>query len=120
MHDAGQQVASLPLRLEPATSINPRLARLADLAGESGLVLDEIQPGPAADGSHYQTVPIRLAGGGSYPAVAVFLHRLRERFPDTAVRSFECSNTAPGADRPSAAFRAELAWYTAPVAKQEK
>jgi hypothetical protein len=112
-----KDVAGLPLQLESASAVNRRLARLADLAGETGVVLDEVQPSPAVDGAFYQTVPIRIGGSGSYPACAMFLHRLRDRFPDTAVKSFDCSNPGPIGDHPTAKFKAELAWYTTPTKK---
>jgi hypothetical protein len=112
-----KQVQGLRLRLDPATSVNSRLARLADLCGESGLAIDELQPGAAVDAPHYQTVPIRLVGTGSYTACATFLHDLRNRFPDTAVRAFESSNPNPGRNQATGTFRFELVWYTAPVQK---
>ena len=112
-----KDVAALPLQLESASAVNRRLARLADLAGETGVTLDEVQPAPAVDGAFYQTVPIRIAGSGGYPACAAFLHRLRDRFPDTAVKSFDCSNPGPIGDHTTAKFKAELAWYTTPVKK---
>ena len=104
-----KDVAGLPLQLESASAVNRRLARLADLAGETGVVLDEVQPSPAVDGaSLYQTVPIRIAGSGSYPACAMFLHRLRDRFPDTAVKSFDCSNPGRSATTPPRSSRPRL------------
>lgn len=112
-----REVEALPLRLEPAGNINHRLARIADLADELGLGLDEVQPDVPVDGSHYQTVPIRIGGSGTYPACADFLHRLRTHFPDVSVRSFEITNPQPSREHPTATFRVELVWYTAPVKK---
>ena len=112
-----KDVAALPLQLESASAVNRRLARLADLAGETGVVLDEVQPSPPVDGAFYQIVPIRIAGSGGYPACAAFLHRLRDRFPDTAVKSFDCSNPGPIGDHPTAKFKADLAWYTTQTKK---
>jgi Tfp pilus assembly protein PilO len=112
-----KEVEGLPLRLEPATAVNRRLDRLADLCNDSELSIDELQPGSPADAPHYQTVPIRLVGRGSYPACASFLRELRRRFPDTAVRSFESSNPNPARNQATGTFRFELVWYTAPVAK---
>lgn len=115
--DTNRQVDALPLRLEPAAAVNARLSRLAHAAWETGLGVDEIQPGPAADGPFYQTVPIRVSGTGTYPTCAAFLHQLRMQFPDTAVRSFDCINPSPARDKPMATYRLELVWYTAPVRK---
>jgi len=115
--DTTREVDALPLRLEPAAAVNARLARLAHVAGETGLGVDEIQPGPPVDGPFYQTVPIRVSGTGTYPTCAAFLHQLRRQFPDTAVKSFDCINPSPARDRPQATYRLELVWYTAPVRK---
>ena len=115
--ETNRELAGLTLRLESAATLNSRLARLSDLAIEAGLTLDEVQPGTPADGAHYQTVPIRIVGAGTYPACAAFLRRLRERFPDTSVRSFELASSNPlrhgGRDPIPAVFRVELTWHTA-------
>jgi Tfp pilus assembly protein PilO len=112
-----REVSQLPLRLEPATAVNRRLSELDGLCEDSALSIDERRPGPAVNHPHYQTVTINLVGSGTYPACATFLHELRKRFPDTAVRSFESSNPSPGRNQSKGTFRFELVWYTAPVAK---
>ena len=109
-----REVSQLPLRLEPATAINRRLSELDLLCEDSALSIDERRPGPAVDHPHYQTVTIHLVGTGTYPACAKFLHELRQRFPDTAVRSFESSNPSPGRNQSKGNFRFELVWYTTP------
>lgn len=111
------QVEALPLRLEPASTMNQRLARLADLASAVGLTINEVQPGAPIDAAPYQSVPLRISGNGTYPACARFLHRLRDKFPDTAVRSFEAANPSPTRDNTAGTFRLELTWYTAPEKK---
>jgi Tfp pilus assembly protein PilO len=110
-----REVAGLSLRLEPATDVNQRLAKLADLATAAGLEINEVQPGAAADSPHYQVVPIRISGTGTYPASAQFLHQLREKYPDTAARSIEIANPSPTRDHTAGTFRFELMWYTAPA-----
>jgi hypothetical protein len=110
-----REVAGLSLRLEPASGVNRRLAKLADLATAAGLEINEVQPGAASDSPHYQVVPIRISGTGAYPACAQFLHQLRERFPDTAARSVEVANPSPTRDHAAGTFRFELTWYTSPV-----
>jgi hypothetical protein len=112
-----REVSQLPLRLEPATAINRRLSELGSLCEDSALSMDERRPGSAVEHPHYQTVTINLVGTGTYPACAKFLHELRRRFPDTAVRSFESSNPSPGRNQSTGNFRFELVWYTAPVAR---
>lgn len=109
---ARKELADLPLRLEPPSAVNRRISLLTEVAGEAKVTLNEIQPLAAVDGQHYQTVPIRVAGAGGYPQCAAFLHKLRERFPDTTIRSFDLQNPNPSADSMAATFRMELAWHT--------
>lgn len=106
------------LRLEPATRVNDRLSRLTALANACGLSVDEVQPGRTVDGPHYQTVALRLAASGNYPAAARFLHRLHDAFPDTGVRTMETNNASPNPLVPAVAFRVDLLWYAAPVSTQ--
>lgn len=103
------------MRLEPATLVNDRLARLTELANECGLGVDEVQPGEITDGPHYQSVALKLAGSGNYPAFARFLHRLHDAFPDTGVRGMDTSNNSPNPVVPVVSFRLDLVWYAAPL-----
>jgi hypothetical protein len=84
------------------------LAKITDLAGETHLSVTEVRPGSATDGRDFDAVPISIAGTGSYPACAAFLHRLRSEFPDTAVKSFRATQ----ADGGNAIFSFDLLWYT--------
>jgi Tfp pilus assembly protein PilO len=117
IEQAKKEVAELPLRLEPATVINGRLNRLAEAASTAGVTLNEMQPQPAVDSQHFQTVPIRVNGSGTYPAVAAFLHTLRTQFPDTAVVLIDAQNQSPGKENNVATFRLDLEWHTTPVRK---
>lgn len=114
---ARKNLADLPLRLEPSSAVNRRINLLAGVAGDAHVTLNEIQPQSAIDGIHYQTVPIRVAGSGEFPACAAFLHMLRTQFPDTTVKSFEILNGNPGRSGNTASFRIELAWHTTPGVK---
>lgn len=105
------------IRLEPAALVNDRLAKLTDLANECGLSVDEVQPGHTTDGAHYQTVALKLAGSGTFPACAKFLHKLHDGFPDTRVYTMETSNTSPNPLVPQVAFRVDLLWYAAPLSQ---
>jgi Tfp pilus assembly protein PilO len=110
--DTNKALEELPLRLEPVSSVNQRLLRLTDLATkECLLTIDEMRSSPPVDGPDYQTVPILIAGSGTYPACAKFLHRLRTVFPDTAVRSFETTNNSASPDAPAATFQFDLVWH---------
>lgn len=113
LEQAKAALESAPLRLEPESRINQRLAQVTTLAVDGGLLIDEMQPGTAEDGPHYRTVPVRIVGKGSYPACAAFLHRLRTRFPDTGVRSFEAAPAGPDPEAPVVTFHLELLWFTA-------
>jgi hypothetical protein len=102
-------LAGLPLRLEPATLVNARLARLTDMASEAHLQVVEIRPGATVEGRDFDAVPIAISGTGSYPACAVYLHRLHAQFPDTHVRAFRATQT----EGAGTTFTVELVWHTA-------
>ena len=111
-------IARSSLRLEPVTQVNQRLARLTALADgikPVKLTIDEMRPSTVAEGPDYKTVPIYIAGNGTYSACAAFLHGLRESFPDMAVVSFDTINNTPSTDGPpspeppSATFQFTLA-----------
>jgi len=116
LDDLGHKQADSPLRLEPQTQINRRLAGLTDLAAAAGLDLRGIQPGkpapgPKAGGVTIGVVPIDLTGTGSFRACAAFLHNVRQSFPDSGVSDFQLSSTP--ADPPApAAFHFTILWYT--------
>lgn len=104
-------LGSRSLRLEPASMVNRRVSRLTDLANASGLTIDEMRPGSVAEGPDYKTVPILIAGNGTYPACAAFLHALRQSFPDIAVRSFDTTNNSASPESPAATFQFDLVWH---------
>lgn len=106
-------LARSPIRLQAATLVNQRLEAIARVATECGVGLDEMRPGSAADSTHFQTVPIRIVGNGTYPACATFLRRLRRTFGDMGVGTFHAGNNAPSGTAPTATFQAELIWFTA-------
>ena len=101
------------LRLEPASTINQRLSRLTGLANASDLKIDEMRPGAITDGAEFKTVPILIAGSGTYTSCAKFLRELRKKFPDTVVRSFETTSNSSSPDLPAATFQFDLVWHTA-------
>jgi Tfp pilus assembly protein PilO len=112
LNAVNESLKNLTLRLEPASTVNQRLGRLTDLATKDcQLVIDEMRPMAAADGADYQTVPLLIAGSGTYPNCAKFLHKLRCNFPDTAVKSFETTNNSASPDNPTATFQVELLWH---------
>jgi Tfp pilus assembly protein PilO len=108
-----ETIATLSLRLEPASQVNQRLAGLTALARSSELTIDEMRPGAVTEGKDYKTIPVLIAGNGTYPACATFLHRLRESFPDMAVVAFDTNNNSASPDAPAATFQFDLAWHAA-------
>ena len=106
------ELERMPLRLQPATRINQRIEAVARLATECGLALDEVRPGGPVDGAHYQTVPVRIVGAGSYPACGTFLRKMRDTFGDMGVRTFTAKNNGGAPASPAALFQAELVWFT--------
>ncbi|HEY8668305.1 MAG TPA: type 4a pilus biogenesis protein PilO [Tepidisphaeraceae bacterium] len=104
-----QQIAKAPLRLEPAKRVNNRLAQLTALAGESGLRIEDVQPGKSVRGSRYEMVPIHVAGSGNYVTCLRFVNRMHAEFPDTGINVLDLTKT-PTADA-VAKFAFELQWY---------
>ena len=111
-----QTLADSPLRLQPTSAVNQRLALITSMAGEHELTLDEIKPGRPASGTHYDTVPIVLSGTGTYRTCAAFMHRLHQTFADVGVSAFTVSGQPANPEAP-ATFRLSLAWFAAPVGR---
>jgi hypothetical protein len=111
---ARRQITAIPLRLQPASQLNQRLALVTDLAMRSGATLDDLQPGRPIDGARYGVLPIRVAGTGSYPTFAALLSRLRTECPDSGINGFDVYGT-PAQGAAPAKFSFELVWYTQPA-----
>jgi Tfp pilus assembly protein PilO len=101
------------LELDPASELNRRLARLTELASESGLQVDAIERGATADFQRYSTVGIRISGRGSYRSCAAALAKLRTEMPDTGVVSMDLASAAVTSD-PAVTFTLDLLWFTQP------
>jgi Tfp pilus assembly protein PilO len=113
LRQAQKKLDESPLRLETSTNVFRRLSDVSALASDSGLSLDDIRPGPAAVGTYCDTVPIAMAGNGTYRACAAFLARLCRVMPDTGVSSLEVA--AVGVDPSgSGKFHFDLEWHVAP------
>lgn len=119
------QLDRAAVQMKPAEHVNTRVQELNRLAagfpdGDGGapdlrLRVDEIQPGAPKVLSRYTTVPIRLAGRGSYAACTRFLHDLKRQFPDTGIVGFELRSEPDSPDKPPY-FSFNLLWYAAPAA----
>ncbi len=106
-------LADSRVQLEPASAVNNRISRLAALAADHGLNVNEIQPAEPVYGDNCGSVPIHLNGNGGYRTWAAFLHAMARSFPDTTVESFQLSgkNEDPGA-LPD--FQVNLVWHVMP------
>ena len=107
----GQTLDEAPVQLQTTRQLNQRLAHLTSLAAECGLAIDRTQSDRPYASAWYQTVPIRLAGEGTYPTCSVFLDRLHRSFGDTGVSGFELVGK-PDHRSAAAEFRFDLVWYT--------
>ena len=105
-----QELSDNAIKLKSVDQINSQLARLAALTGNCGLKLDQLRPDKSLNGSRYQTVPIYLAGSGSFPECVKLLHELQRSFPDTSVASFEIAGDPTKPKEPTR-LRVDLLWY---------
>jgi Tfp pilus assembly protein PilO len=112
--NAQNALAKIEIALQPATSINERVAELTALAGECHIEMQAIQPGTISNGNRFAQIPIQISANGTYRSAAQFLHRLRERFPDTAVHTFEMAAT-PEDPTATASINVQLLWYVQPA-----
>jgi Tfp pilus assembly protein PilO len=108
------QLARGPLQPVPSTRVNQRIAQVTDLACRCGLKVDEVRPGKTQSLPHFDAVPIRLSGMGSYANCVQLLHLLRRSFPDKVVTHLELSGSPAGRER-QARLRVDLVWYAAPA-----
>lgn len=107
-----EAIDQTPLTLQPSRLVNNRLAELTELAIAHGVQIEHVEPAPSRISGRYEIIPLRMAGVGRFPTSAVFLHKLREGFPDTVIAGFELSGNpaAPGTGR----FEMELHWFATP------
>lgn len=111
--DAAAQALHGSVRLVPETEINSRRAAIAALAEQSSIQIQATRPQVTLRGKRFDLVPIEIEGVGSATAFARFAESLRQRMPDTAIRSFALSSDAHDA---TPRFTALLVWYTLPEA----
>jgi Tfp pilus assembly protein PilO len=103
------------VQLSAVGHLNARIADLNALASKHHLRIDEVRPAAPIALPRYVTVPIRLAGTGSYAECAGFLHALRGELRDMGVSGFELHGEPEAPDKP-ANFAFSLVWYAAPAA----
>jgi len=107
-----EQANHLAVNLQPAKALNERLGRIAVLAQNLGIRVNELQPGTTTKGHLFDTVRITLSGTSGFSGCARFVHELGERHPDMAVHTFELSPSSD-TDAGSSAFRFEIVWFAA-------
>ena len=108
------ELAAAEVELLPVHQLNRRLADMTALLEQSGMTIQETELGETRGGRWFRTVPIRLAGTGSFPQCAAFLHELRSEMPDTGVIAFDLSGSPDRPGQPTS-FRFDLVWFAAPA-----
>lgn len=98
------------VELEPVSHLNQRLSRLTDFALADSLEVEEILPAAVERQPRYSSVPIKLAGKGTYRDCAKFLHSLQDGLVDTGVSSFELRSEGE-AGVSTGRFVFNLVWY---------
>jgi Tfp pilus assembly protein PilO len=112
--NAQAAVARFEIPLQPASMVNQRMAELTSLANECGLDVQYAQTGAVTSNPRYAQLPIQLSGAGTYRTCAQFLHRLRERFPDTGIKCLDVAAT-PSESSTVTSFDFQLVWYVQPT-----
>jgi Tfp pilus assembly protein PilO len=105
------QLEQIPLHLQPTTRLNQRLAAITDLAAANNLKIEDIKPGATVAGKRYDAVNIDVAGEGTYPACAAFLHHLKQSMPDVGIEDLHL--VSEGTADAAAKFTFDLQWFAA-------
>jgi Tfp pilus assembly protein PilO len=108
---AQRDLATAPLKLQPATLLNQRLALLTDLVSQNGAAVDDVQPGKVITGARFDTLTMKVSGTATYCTFSALLHRLHEQFPDIGISALEVGGNPQDA-LGSAKFSVDLVWYT--------
>lgn len=109
-------VADNALRLEPLSALNRRVAELTAMARDAGLAVNGVRPGRPSVNEHYRTVPVQVAGEGSFHATEHFLKRLHEQMPDVGMWSLQLERHGSDLEL-DPQYQIELVWYAAPSAE---
>ncbi len=102
------------LQLMPASKVNRHISKLTDLATDSKLRIDDIEPSKPIKGPLCDTVPLVLGGRGRFSDCTAFLSRINEQFPDVSVESLELIGTPANLTTTTVEFRLNLLWYASP------
>ena len=107
------------VKLQPAASINSRLAELNALASTSGLDVQIVRTDAIVQLPRYAKVPINITATGDYRACARFLHELSIKYPDTGVHHFDVAAVSVAASSTQASFAIQLIWYVSATSSVE-
>jgi Tfp pilus assembly protein PilO len=110
-----EKIQAGSVNLRPVDDVNTRISELNTLAVRHDLRIDEVRPGAPVTLPRYVTVPIRLAGTGSYAECSRFMHALRSELRDIGVAGFDLRGEPEAPDKPPT-FAFTLVWYAAPAA----
>ena len=113
---ATRDLAATRVKVEPTSKLNTRLAGLTEAGARFGLVIDRIQPESHTATPKATLVPIRVEGRGGFAASRDWLAKLREDYPDIAVRGLDIGRDSAATEN-AARFSFELVWYAAPSAQ---
>jgi Tfp pilus assembly protein PilO len=111
LRNAQADLVATPIAFDTPREINQQLARIAELAGWSGLTVEAVDPGKPTTGPMLATQPIRIAGRGGFGACHTFMRVLREESPETSVKTF---SLAADSNPSELRFEMELLWYSRP------
>ncbi|HEY8749431.1 MAG TPA: type 4a pilus biogenesis protein PilO [Tepidisphaeraceae bacterium] len=102
--------------INPAQALhsNARLQEITSLAAARGLTIKGVEPGLARQELHYQAMPLRLRGNGTYSGCVLFLHDLRRMLRDTTLTGFSLTGSPETAGSP-VTFDLDLCWYAVPT-----
>lgn len=107
--DVEKQLRSA-LALEPASSLNQRMAAIPELGDACGVRVREVIPRAPQPGRRFTRVPLTIGGEGPPGALNVFLRDLHARFPDTEITTFTIAARTDDPQEP-ARFTLEMVWY---------
>lgn len=102
------QIQDRPMELQPAGSVNARLARLSELADACQLDLGVTRVGEPQRSGEHRYIPVELGGTGSMAGVGQLLGALHRDMPDLSVQGLELTrDPAEGVAR----FNLKLVWF---------
>jgi Tfp pilus assembly protein PilO len=109
-------LAKVEVSLESVQQLNARLTRLTQIATDSQLTIDVLEPGKTTVDGAYAGVLMRLSGRGPYRACTRFIQKIDHQMPDVAITGLDLTSNS-GAQEQIVSFSIDLAWYARPGSK---